>query len=752
MKINEKWTLFLIATFVTFFGVADTLLKGTKANDDRFIVDKQRDALIEVAHAYERQGVQHQYDSYRKNMYSTPEDATSQHYTYTVCAGFTFQVYWHALGIKIPDSTEYLLDYAENNQDNNNIIFAYYGKSELVYSDTGLGTKENPNYANLVDEWVDLLLPGDVIVVTGHAFMVDSIDYINRTIQIIESGIGTRYEYDGHYDQFEENGTIKYRDLETKLKGYYDLIDTNDEIERMAVIRFITDGKTYLSQSGDVLSYDGITASANSRLKYPNIDIEKTIKVITDEEIVSQNILIDLEDILTFTVSIKNSSGVDYGAFELVENIDSRLELIDSGNGVFEDDKLKWNFNSLAAGEEILIEYTIKVPKNLDLLGEHIIFTGKVDQIDTSRIETLIGNKLTSEEKNKIIASFEKLKDSSNIERDFINDIYVDGVNLDLGLNNSLENLDIISYDASVKYKDNGEYLDKDKLIVRTTRVNETPLKKYIYNNFYGLRLAGDNKEEDSVVVASHQWNMYQDYELNGRVRTLTSDMLIDGDIVLTYNGEKTTDDNNLVNKSYIYLNNKLIRKKTVTDFEELSGEELTIFLRNIIGDNFVILRPSIAIKNSSIEDNDFILEFDDELTVDEDNKYVKYIMDETTVNNLFNKIAVTGGTKKILDKEGNEKTGDAILVTGDVLNIYLDDEVKSQYTISIMGDSNGDGKVNLVDLVQMRKHIVGWKNPQTGVIERQTGVQFFGFDLNKDGKVNLVDLVIIRKMIVGLM
>lgn len=34
MKINEKWTLFLIATFVTFFGVVDTLIKGTKAIDD----------------------------------------------------------------------------------------------------------------------------------------------------------------------------------------------------------------------------------------------------------------------------------------------------------------------------------------------------------------------------------------------------------------------------------------------------------------------------------------------------------------------------------------------------------------------------------------------------------------------------------------------------------------------------------------------------------------------------------------------
>lgn len=33
MKLNEKWTLFLIATFVTCFGVVDTLLKKTMASD-----------------------------------------------------------------------------------------------------------------------------------------------------------------------------------------------------------------------------------------------------------------------------------------------------------------------------------------------------------------------------------------------------------------------------------------------------------------------------------------------------------------------------------------------------------------------------------------------------------------------------------------------------------------------------------------------------------------------------------------------
>ena len=43
-------------------------------------ISEQRKALLETAEAYLRQGVQLQYDSYRKNLNSTPEDATSQQY------------------------------------------------------------------------------------------------------------------------------------------------------------------------------------------------------------------------------------------------------------------------------------------------------------------------------------------------------------------------------------------------------------------------------------------------------------------------------------------------------------------------------------------------------------------------------------------------------------------------------------------------------------------------------------------------
>ena len=44
MKFNEKWALFLIATFVTFFGIVNTLLKGTVASD--VLVNEKNNEVI----------------------------------------------------------------------------------------------------------------------------------------------------------------------------------------------------------------------------------------------------------------------------------------------------------------------------------------------------------------------------------------------------------------------------------------------------------------------------------------------------------------------------------------------------------------------------------------------------------------------------------------------------------------------------------------------------------------------------------
>jgi hypothetical protein len=738
-KIYDKWFLLIFSTVVVCLGIGNELYKGTNASSVN--LDEQRAALLETAHAYFRQGIQYQYDSYRKNLYATPEDATEQHYIYTVCSGFTFQVYYQTLGIEIPNDTESLLNYAEDNKDNMDTVVAFYKGSELIYSKDVLGTSDTPNYINLLDEWVDILKPGDIFVVTGHAMLIDSVDVKNRKITIVEAAAGASYNYVEHRENYDNNGTIQYRDLLGRLQSYYSRITSGDTlIERIAVIRFITDGNNYINNDGEKSTY-ALTDASISRLKYPEIDIEKIVKVHEEGKTVSQNILTNIGESITYELTIINNSDTDYDSFNVVENIDSKTTVIDVGQGEFSNNQIKWVVPSLKANESIKLIYTVEVKNDKNLLGEIIVSTGFVDNIATAKIDTLIGNKLTNTEKEMLASTYEKLKNNGQIEREFINQLYLDTYNLDIGLT-ELDNLDIISYDANILTGGN------DVLSVKSTKVADTNVKKYIYNNFYGLRIGRRDYGDENIVDAFSQWNIYATNEINDRARTLTEDMLNDGDIVLVYIGNTDTTDKNLVNKAYIYLGGMLIRKISSTEFEKLSGDALTVFLRNIIGDNYIILRPSIKM----VEQTDEFIFNDNFIIVNEENSYIKYNKVEISVNELLTNVSVVGDVRMFIsDVNGKEKSNDDKVVTGDTFTVYLGSVKKAEYKIALSGDANGDGKVSLTDLVQLRKHIVSWKNPDTGLIENKTGVYFYAIDMNGDSDITLTDLVRVRKVLVGI-
>ncbi len=60
----------------------------------------------------------------------------------------------------------------------------------------------------------------------------------------------------------------------------------------------------------------------------------------------------------------------------------------------------------------------------------------------------------------------------------------------------------------------------------------------------------------------------------------------------------------------------------------------------------------------------------------------------------------------------------------------------------NIVGDINGDGKVNTSDYILIRKHLIGIK---------LTGDSLSRADVNKDGKINSLDYIQIRKKIIGI-
>ena len=600
--------------FILFLGIVVILPCFVNADTE---IDSYKDAVVTTALAYVAQGNQVQYDSYRKNFYATPEDATSQHIVYTVCSGFTYQAYYQALGVKLPDTTEKMLAFAKDNFNNENYggyVLAYYDSDSSnnipdVFSTSGLGTESSGYNENLVAEWSKFVQPGDLVVYSGHVMLVEKIDGSN--IRLAEATRGDmKYDYVKHEDKYEEadRPTLKSDvSLKAKLKLRY---EENDIIE-LAVIRPIIkngDSYSYLSQTGSEsnLQYNEIefvpqiSDATKSRMKYQDIDIEK-IAIIENNP--GQQILANVGEEITYKLTIKNNSSNDYSKFNVVEFIDSNVEVVDNGNGTLSSNKLQWNDIVVKAGKFVEITYKVKIPLDKNLFGKIIVSEGKVDNIATSRIETYIGNKFTTEEKNKILNV--DLSKVDSYENNFINDIYYQAFGVDLGLGNIKNNLDIISYDKKISYGGG------DKLSVKRTKVNDVPVAKYIYNNFYGLRtFAGVstkvNNERDcpdsSLVRITLNWNNYPTYELNDRARDLTRDMLDDGDIVLLYTNDGETKvvggacpTEELENRAYIYLNGELVRKLEDGSFEKIVGDELTVFLRNIMGDNYVVLKPSLV-------------------------------------------------------------------------------------------------------------------------------------------------------------
>lgn len=159
-----------------------------------------------------------------------------------------------------------------------------------------------------------------------------------------------------------------------------------------------------------------------------------------------------------------------------------------------------------------------------------------------------------------------------------------------------------------------------------------------------------------------------------------------------------------------------------------------------------------ISLSKGTHSSEEYSLKFNDNITVDNTKLYIKYISINTKVSDFLKNITITGNnvSANIYDSSTNVKNPNDIISSGDFLITYEDETQKDIYLISVTGDSNGDGLLDLIDLVQMRKHIVGWYNPDTQKIQRKEGIFYHTLDFNSDEEVDLIDLVRMRKTITG--
>ena len=123
-----------------------------------------------------------------------------------------------------------------------------------------------------------------------------------------------------------------------------------------------------------------------------------------------------------------------------------------------------------------------------------------------------------------------------------------------------------------------------------------------------------------------------------------------------------------------------------------------------------------------------------------EDN-IIKNIKPDTTIDDLKKYLIIKDLSYRILGRDDKELKEDDIITTGSKVEISLNNE-KTIYIFSVNGDTTGDGKADIKDILSINKHRLN-----KAKLENE---YFTAGDLNKDGKIDIKDILKLNKFRLG--
>lgn len=148
-------------------------------------------------------------------------------------------------------------------------------------------------------------------------------------------------------------------------------------------------------------------------------------------------------------------------------------------------------------------------------------------------------------------------------------------------------------------------------------------------------------------------------------------------------------------------------------------------------------------------ETGEFVIDFDELIMeseeVSNDNPPVHNPFGEFTI-----KYAITDSTSLKDSFDINIIDISYINLKNKDIQIYEDDDLLTIFTASNKGDWNGDGELNLVDLIAYRLYLAGFNMAIYYDMEITEGLIDL-VDLNNDGIISISDIIMVRKILVGL-
>ncbi len=378
----------------------------------------QQEAVIATAESYILRGEKLQYSDtrfggiedteYRWNSGDrNPEFTSKDYWGYINCAGFTYEAYQTALGVKINGggynlwTTKRLATYAESAG-----IEAY--RFERAASDV----HDEATMQSIKKEVLDTLQPGDLMVVTrgtsgfGHVVMyIGNGSFIHSGGGIYTVDVGETYEPTIRYhrvnDYFFTEGSGGYL--------FYDSTKTSDkQVTEFVIVRPLSSSKFNVA----------VPTETQNRVN--------NLKGIMAQKLSSHNstVTANLGEEVTFTFEVYNTNDTEK-TVEICDTIPANTTYIEGADTV-DGSNLSWSV-TIPANTRKAVSYTVKVNENA-AYGDYIqtTDTSTVGGVRTICPKVYINRTLTLEEQNKVLEAFNTIKANGTTNKGFalVNEIY----------------------------------------------------------------------------------------------------------------------------------------------------------------------------------------------------------------------------------------------------------------------------------------------------------------------------------------
>ena len=457
--------LFIVIAFSSFnLTTCENIDENKKENQEKnknFKIEEVHQAFQEVAYSYYMRGKNIQYNSFKIDYFS-PEEATSQNIKYVVCSAFAYDVYLELFNKTIPQYGLYLLNHAKNNIGQPEVVGQANEEKEKisyisVYNESS--NRFDYLYKPTMRQIVPYLKTGDVFTNSGHVVLIYKVEdddaiiiessygrlrtYVNSKIAS-EGKLPNNISFAGinhylYYSDYNNNGIIEGSIQFNKLSN---LIIKNGKLKPSAysILRFIQKDKNGIAyfryKVNKTFAYNEpikLKDKDLDRIKFSHLYIEKTVNA-------SNHNIVQLNDILQYTIIVKNNCSENYKenltVTEYLSDFVTFLEHQENNEILsFEENKenktLIWNIGKLNSGQEIIINYTVKIIK-----GEKrtiIESKGFVGKIQSSTVQNTIGINLNEVEMSLIKTKYDELKENYKRKK-LIDEIYKQALNYNIGL------------------------------------------------------------------------------------------------------------------------------------------------------------------------------------------------------------------------------------------------------------------------------------------------------------------------------